>query len=318
MQILSECPGSCEALKGEASWQAAGVGRLPERLQSWWSTLSDRDHPSLAPASGEMASCGLDALLVIDHASCSQFSAILDALQQGVSLCPGVAALALEGERFRGLRDRSWAAVRGNIHLCILFAPQREVTHFGAGLTMLPTVAVMDTLRALGTVESVGIKWVNDVLVHGKKVAGALTSTRMAGHVVEHALFGIGLNVASVPDVEPTRFVNGAGSLAGALGAPMEWHAPLSNLLTQLMRRYRELMEAGPGPLLEAYRADSIIIGQRVRIWPEEADRELQPRHLLAEGVVEGIEADLSLRLEGHGTPISAGRLELVHDSEGC
>ncbi len=73
---------------------------------------------------------------------------------------------------------------------------------------MLPVVALVDAVRAVtGGALRPGIKWVNDVLVDGRKIGGVLTSTQTQGDRVSAVLLGIGLNVATAPPVPPTPFV---------------------------------------------------------------------------------------------------------------
>ena len=312
MHILTDCPAACNPLKGPDPWRGAEVHCLPAALAAWWRALSGRTRLWRAEAAGGLSQSGLGALVVIDHAPCSQFSAILEALHAGFPLSSGVAALALAGEKFRGQGRRTWSAVRGNLHLCVLYAPEVETDRLGAGPAMLPTVAVMDVVRSLGDVANAGIKWANDVYVADRKVAGALTATRRAGRVVEQVLFGIGVNVEHAPATGPTRFVPATGCLADAVRPAPRWVDVLPELLRCVAERYCILASRGPGELLQAYRADSLVIGRRVRVWPEDAEHDAAlaaATDPLAEGVVTAIDPDLSLRLAGRAELVRRGRI---------
>jgi BirA family biotin operon repressor/biotin-[acetyl-CoA-carboxylase] ligase len=67
-------------------------------------------------------------------------------------------------------------------------------------LTLVPALALVDAVHALsGGSLRPGIKWVNDVLLEGRKIGGALTATETQGDRVRALLLGIGLNVACRP-----------------------------------------------------------------------------------------------------------------------
>jgi hypothetical protein len=78
----------------------------------------------------------------------------------------------------------------------------------------------------------------------------------------------------------------------------------------------------GPGPLLDAYRDASLVIGREVCVFEESEDGEIpaggRSAALLPGGVlrgtVRGIAADLSLILEGVETPVASGRVAFAED----
>jgi biotin-(acetyl-CoA carboxylase) ligase len=183
---------------------------------------------------------------------------------------------------------------------------------------MLPAVAVVQAIGAtLG--QSVGpvIKWVNDVLIDGRKVAGVLTTTLSQERTVHSACFGVGINVARSPAIEPTVFVPAVGCLreraaTGDDDGELLWRV-CGALLDALERELRELLIAGPGPLLRRYREASVVVGRRVAVFPEGRDGGTRVRlgTPLAEGVVEALNDDLSLTLRGRAEPVRSGRLVL-------
>ncbi len=242
-------------------------------------------------------------MVLIDHASASQFDAAMAALNGSVDLPDGLVCLALEGARHRGQRQRAWKALRGNLHLTAHYHVGMDAARMAAGLTMLPVVA------AARAVEDVTewriqprIKWVNDLLVDGRKVAGVLTATHMRGQTVERAVFGIGINVARAPDLEPSPFVTPAGALTG--GA-----VSLPDALDAVLRRLDEgvdMVRLGAlGALFEAYTERADFVGRTVRIWPEDGESNTP----LCEGPVRRLFPNLSLELEGCKEPVRTGRM---------
>lgn len=105
--------------------------------------------------------------------------------------------------RGRGRQGRAWTSPRGeNLMFSVLLRltcpPQRVPP-----LALVAGLAVRDAVaRAIGDDAAVKVKWPNDVLVRGKKIAGILVESALAGHRVEHVIIGIGINVhtRAMPD----------------------------------------------------------------------------------------------------------------------
>jgi BirA family biotin operon repressor/biotin-[acetyl-CoA-carboxylase] ligase len=247
-------------------------------------------------------------LAKVRSAAASQFDALSKATEAGLRLPGPVAARAGEGRGFHGLRGRSWAARPGNLHLAAAIPLADFPAAAAIGLTLLPALAATDAIReaSAGRVRP-GLKWVNDLLLDGRKVGGVLTGTRLTGARVEIAFVGIGVNVTRVPEVVPTPFVPAAGAVP-EVGLETLTDA----LLRSIAARTRQLLADGSRPLLDGYRAASVIVGRAVRVYPEGIDDEAPPERWpppLATGVVRGIRDDLSLEIEGHPEPVSRGRL---------
>ncbi len=239
----------------------------------------------------------------------SQYDVLRRIIDQDGPLPGPVVCLALEGAGCHGQQERRWAAVRGNLHLTVGLPCDLEAATCGLALTMLPAVAVVDALGALsegfGQLPVVGVKWVNDVLIQGRKVGGVLTSARSVNGQVQSVVLGIGLNVAVAPKIEPSAFTPGVTCL--------EDHFPmggkglgtiLAAVLEALARRFDELATMGPEPLLAAYRQASVILGRQVEVRQEDGSNR--------KGMVLGIGPDLALTLSDSSLPVTAGRLILL------
>jgi len=249
-------------------------------------------------------------LMIVSEAPSSQFDILQDLLRRGKPLPGPVACLALEGRNFRGHRGHSWMAFAGNLHLCLAFPASGLPVRLSAALTMMPAVAVAGAVRDLcGATIRPGIKWVNDIMVEGRKLGGVLTATQVLGDVFTHVLFGIGLNVAVAPPLEPSRFVAGTASL-NEFRSDLTLADTLGAVLRHIEKYYGKLMRWEAGAVLEDYRAASVILGREVCVW-EEDDAEGPSAVPLFRGVVRAILPDLSLQLEGVDQPVTRGRLSL-------
>jgi biotin-[acetyl-CoA-carboxylase] ligase BirA-like protein len=286
---------------------AASLPTIDRRL---WGALSDA--PVVSVAEGrDLGPPGFWwRLLVVDEAPASQFDVLRQLIVSDDEPLPGpIATLALSGRNFRGQRGRRWSAARGNMHLCVGLEPVGIPAQEVRSLTMLSAVAVVEGVhRATGL--RLGIKWVNDLVLDGRKVGGVLTAAQSQLDGLTSAVLGIGLNVASAPSVEPTPFVPAVGCLREAM--PRATHeSVVERTLEALGLRYTELLRRGPGPLFEAYRAASIVLDREVRIWDEsvgEVEGASWPPPL-ARGTVVGITPDLALRFADVPAPVTTGRL---------
>lgn len=270
-----------------------------------WQAIDGLGEPSV----GAFADDYWHGACVVKEAGASQFDA-LRALLAGGFRPPGpLFTLAGAGRGFHGQRGRTWAAAPGNLHLCAALFPTDLPADHVLALTMLPAVAAVDAIAGVGGgAPSAGIKWVNDIVLDGRKVGGVLTAAQTLGGRVGWTVLGIGLNVAVAPDVPPTPFVPAVGCLA-SYRSGITLREVLAALLRSLAHRCRELEREGPAPLLAAYRAASVIIGHPVSVWPEEADGLEAFGSPRARGIVQAINGDLSLTLAGQPEPVRSGRL---------
>ncbi|MDR0595187.1 MAG: biotin--[acetyl-CoA-carboxylase] ligase [Puniceicoccales bacterium] len=85
----------------------------------------------------------------------------------------------------------------------IYFSTALPVEIFAAnGISMFTQTFVLSFLEKLSTLIHLNVKWPNDIFFHGKKIGGALLETCFGGEAIKHAVFGVGINVASAPDLK--------------------------------------------------------------------------------------------------------------------
>jgi BirA family biotin operon repressor/biotin-[acetyl-CoA-carboxylase] ligase len=142
----------------------------------------------------------------------------------------------------RGRRDRTWTAMPGeNLLASILF---HDVPTEAMELPRRVCLAAVEACR-LHTAGSVALKWPNDVLLDGRKLAGVLAQRTAAGSVV----VGIGINVGWAPD--------GAARLDASVEP--------AQLLVELLAAFDRLPTSGH-ELRDRYRRELATLGQRVRV----------------------------------------------------
>ena len=166
----------------------------------------------------------------------------------GAGAVHGTLVTASEQSAGRGRQGRTWSAPAGQALLCSLI-----LRKWPALLPLAAAVAVAETAG-----EGARIKWPNDVLLGGRKVAGILVEARPQER---WAVIGIGLNVAVDLHALPDELRATAGTL-GRLPADVE--PTLATLLATL----EGWLPAREADLLAAYRARDALAGRHVR-WAE-------------------------------------------------
>lgn len=114
---------------------------------------------------------------------------------------PGPAwVLGLEQTAGRGRRARAWASPRGNFHASLVMQPAGAPGQV-ALRSFVASLALRDALVAVtGLPASFALKWPNDVLCNGGKIAGILLESVSVGAGVAHLVIGIGVNLIAAPD----------------------------------------------------------------------------------------------------------------------
>jgi BirA family biotin operon repressor/biotin-[acetyl-CoA-carboxylase] ligase len=157
------------------------------------------------------------------------------------------AALVIADEQTagRGRSDRHWVTVPGSslAFSLVLLSPPLESLHIQR-LTGLGALAVCHALRITYALPA-QIKWPNDILINQRKAGGVLVETRWHGDVLQAAIIGIGINIASQsvsPENLPTEGLNfPATCVEVELKHPVERIELLHGILEQLFSRLDRL-----------------------------------------------------------------------------
>lgn len=201
-------------------------------------------------------------------------------------LAPGPAiVVADEQTAGRGTKERRWLAPRGTSVLVSFVLPGPPAA--AAVASLVAGVAVARALDSLGAPKA-GLKWPNDVLLDGHKVAGILTqaSSGPGGHLI----VGIGLNVGQT-EADLAALETAATSLALA-GLAVDRLA----VLAALSREVSGAFAAPADAILDQWQARSTLLGRRVTVSRVGEDA--------VSGLVAGLEPDGALRLETAYGPV--------------
>ena len=157
----------------------------------------------------------------------------------------------------RGRVGRRWVSDAGNLYFSVLFRPDTNALPL---LNPLAGVAVARAIRQTAGLYPV-IKWPNDVMIDGKKVAGILAESALLGPAVEHAIVGVGINVALDVSADP-EIAATAASLNALAGYEVDRAELLRRVLQHMDALYLDLRR-GRSPIPE-WRRWLDTLGQRV------------------------------------------------------
>lgn len=195
------------------------------------------------------------------HETGSTNDLALDAVRDGVA--PGLVVTADRQRVGRGRRGRTWQDRPDGASLAVSVTLPAPAAHRSL-VPLVAGVALSDALRRLGL--RAALKWPNDVLLELppaddqrrgelRKVAGILAEALPEGIVV-----GTGINI----DFRGLEPVDGAVSIAEALGRDVDRWVLLQGYLRALEAWLVDVEDSGPSRLLAAYRQRCATLGQDV------------------------------------------------------
>jgi BirA family transcriptional regulator, biotin operon repressor / biotin---[acetyl-CoA-carboxylase] ligase len=187
-----------------------------------------------------------------------------DALLAARSGAPhGSLFVADEQTAGRGRRGHVWLAAPGeSLLFSVLLRPSLELPQVSA-LTLAVGLALRDVIAPLVSIAP-ELKWPNDLLVSGKKLAGVLVESQLQGDKLQCVVVGVGLNVATREF--PVEIAGTATSLAllGATGQGRE--SLLVELLDALAKRLDAYGTSGVAGIVSELNAADALRGKHVRV----------------------------------------------------
>lgn len=131
----------------------------------------------------------------------------------------------------RGRLGRKWSSAHPeNLYMSFAFRPFLPPERL-ASFTLVAGLRVCERLSRADGLEDLRLKWPNDLVCRGRKVAGMLTESRMDADQVRDLVFGLGLNVNGDPAGLPEELRATAGSLAHAAGRALDLHRTAAGVI---------------------------------------------------------------------------------------
>ncbi len=204
--------------------------------------------------------------------------------------------------RGKGRRGKQWQAAKGSSLMFSLgWSPGDRLQ---AETSLIVGVALADALAELG-VSGLGLKWPNDLMAGGRKLAGVLVETRLRGRQIE-AVIGVGLNVCHRRG-EMRRVERPWTDLAQQGLAEPDRQQLLLGILSHLARRLHQFEQTG----FERVRADWLAYhayNGREMSYQYQGERRV--------GRVEGLDEQgaLLMRSGDRLVPVNSGEVSLLQE----
>ena len=195
--------------------------------------------------------------------SCSSTNDLLKAMAEA-GAADGTVLVAGEQTRGKGRLGRSFtSAANKGVYLSVLLRPDLPPEAL-LPLTGFTAEAMGGAVRRVTGAEP-GIKWVNDLLLNGKKICGILTESAFgAGGRLQYVVVGVGLNVNYDMADFPEELRSLAGSLKTELGRAFDLAALAAAMIEALDELYAALLTGDAAPYLAAYRQHCLTLRRDV------------------------------------------------------
>lgn len=173
----------------------------------------------------------------------------------------GVLILANNQTAGRGRTGKTFFSPDGSgIYFSLVLRPEFSPTE-AYKITLAAAVALCETLETMGTTPL--IKWVNDIFLGGRKVAGILTEAKLTENAekIEYAVLGVGLNLYPPKIGFPEEIKSSAGFI---------WDSPLNDrknrLVSLFIDNFFRIYKNSFTSLVENYKKRCFILGKEILI----------------------------------------------------
>ena len=176
----------------------------------------------------------------------------------------GLALVAMEQTEGRGRMGRSfYSPSDSGVYLSLLLRPEISAVE-ATGITACAAVAVAEAIEELSGIPA-EIKWVNDVLVRGKKVCGILTEASMdiESGLMSYVIVGIGINTSIPAGDFPEELQGVAGAIFDGGKLPELRCRMAAAVLDKFMGYYEHLSDKS---FFDGYRERSVVLGKPINI----------------------------------------------------
>ena len=216
----------------------------------------------------------------------------------------GTVIIAEKQKEGRGRFGREWTSPKGGIYVSVILKP--KISSIDAPkITLIAGIAVAKVIKKLGF--DAKLKWPNDILIHGKKVGGILTSISTKDGKIDYVIVGIGINANVDISTSLKELQKSATSLKEEFKKEVSTEKIIEDILQEIEINY-EIFKFKKGNfayLLNEWKRLSDTINKKVKI-------QMQTEVIVGEAVGVNRDGALILKLEdGSLKNIIAG--ECIH-----
>ena len=177
----------------------------------------------------------------------------------------GSLVIAEEQTSGKGRMGRVWSSPKNKgIYMSVILKPNTDPVNV-ARLTLLGAAAINLALKDIGIKSE--IKWPNDVVINGKKVAGVLTEMHSELGVINYVILGIGINANLNLDQIPEDLKEKATSLKAIKGEKIDRRELFVRLVTRIDELYKEFIQTGEiNGTIQICKDNSAVIGKEIHV----------------------------------------------------
>ena len=183
------------------------------------------------------------------------------AKKKAKELVDGSVIISLEQVKGKGRRGRSFHSGKGDgIYLSIILKPGFEPTK-APFITSIAGAALVNTFNKFNI--QTKIKWPNDVLINGKKVAGILTEMSADMEFIEYIVLGVGINVSGL------EFPNELKNIATSLkleGYDVKKLSIIWQFIYEFELLYNLYLNENTSEVVNILRNNSSVIGKQINV----------------------------------------------------
>ncbi len=168
--------------------------------------------------------------------------------------------IAEEQTNGRGRLNRAWLSSKGGLWLTIILKPDLPPAlsfkvNFAASLCLVKTLTKLFKIDA-------SVKWPNDIIANGKKLAGLLSEMETRGDMISFVNIGIGLNVNNSPKKDEPNAI----SIRNILHRKVLRKKILSSFLESFELKLYEIYEEDNNNIIDQWKRCTSTIGRQVSI----------------------------------------------------
>lgn len=185
-------------------------------------------------------------------------------MSEAAARAPGPAwVMARRQTAGRGRRGRAWHDPEGNLAATLVMRPAGGPAD-AALRSFVAALALSDALRRLlGPGPRIALKWPNDVLLNGGKVAGILLESSGQGGRLDYLCVGVGVNLQAVPPGVEAGAVPPVSVLAET-GIAVAPETMLETLASAYATREAQIVATGFAAIRAAWLAEAAHLGQKI------------------------------------------------------
>lgn len=175
----------------------------------------------------------------------------------------GTIILSKVQKQGRGRYNRVWESPDGGVYISIIISPncppEKSIL-----LSLMAAIIISRTISAYHIFPT--IKWPNDVLIKGKKIAGILIESESNQNHLKYMVIGIGINVNVNINNLSKKIRSKSTSMLLETNQEVEYYEFLNKLLITFKKYYKKFINKEYDQIIQEWKTLSNTIGQRVMI----------------------------------------------------